>query len=331
MITSDLELVQVTKRYGSTVAVDAIDLKIDAGTYCCLVGPSGCGKTSTLRMIAGHEAVSSGDLIIGTTNVTELPPAKRGTAMMFQSYALFPHLSCADNVAFSLKMKGVGKAERRAKAIELLQLVAMEQYAERLPAQLSGGQQQRIALARALITEPQVLLLDEPLSALDPFLRIRMRSELRQLQERLGIVFVHVTHGQDEAMALADLVVVMNAGRIEQKGSPREVFNAPRTEFVARFIGGHNVIPMDQGTVAVRADRMALSRGNGATNARLRATVRAVEYRGTHVEVSLESSGASDLSALLTDAVYDADPLRPGDAVSVNWADNEIHHLSPLH
>ena len=330
MLTSDLELIKVTKRYGSTIAVDAIDLKIEAGTYCCLVGPSGCGKTSTLRMIAGHEAVSSGDLIIGATNVTDLPPAKRGTAMMFQSYALFPHLSCIDNVAFSLKMKGVGKVERRAKAIELLRLVAMEQYAERLPAQLSGGQQQRIALARALITEPQVLLLDEPLSALDPFLRIRMRSELRQLQERLGIVFVHVTHGQDEAMALADLVVVMNAGRIEQKGPAREIFNAPRTEFVARFIGGHNVIHTEHGMVAVRADRMALSRGNGATNARLRAVVRAVEYRGTHVEVALDSTAATDLTALLTDATYDADPLSPGDAVSVNWADSEIHRLSPL-
>jgi len=330
MLTSDLELIKVTKRYGSTIAVDAIDLKIEAGTYCCLVGPSGCGKTSTLRMIAGHEAVSSGDLIIGATNVTDLPPAKRGTAMMFQSYALFPHLSCIDNVAFSLKMKGVGKVERRAKAIELLRLVAMEQYAERLPAQLSGGQQQRIALARALITEPQVLLLDEPLSALDPFLRIRMRSELRQLQERLGIVFVHVTHGQDEAMALADLVVVMNAGRIEQKGPAREIFNAPRTEFVARFIGGHNVIHTDHGMVAVRADRMALSRGNGATNARLRAVVRAVEYRGTHVEVALDSTAATDLTALLTDATYDADPLSPGDAVTVNWADSEIHRLSPL-
>jgi len=330
MLTSDLELIKVTKRYGSTIAVDAIDLKIEAGTYCCLVGPSGCGKTSTLRMIAGHEAVSSGDLIIGATNVTDLPPAKRGTAMMFQSYALFPHLSCIDNVAFSLKMKGVGKVERRAKAIELLRLVAMEQYAERLPAQLSGGQQQRIALARALITEPQVLLLDEPLSALDPFLRIRMRSELRQLQERLGIVFVHVTHGQDEAMALADLVVVMNAGRIEQKGPAREIFNAPRTEFVARFIGGHNVIHTEHGMVAVRADRMALSRGNGATNARLRAVVRAVEYRGTHVEVALDSTAATDLTALLTDATYDADPLSPGDAVTVNWADSEIHRLSPL-
>src|SRR5882724_8439358 len=219
MPQANLELIQITKRYGATTAVDAIDLRVAAGEYCCLVGPSGCGKTSTLRMIAGHEAVSSGDLIIGATNVTLLPPAKRGTAMMFQSYALFPHLSCVDNVAFLLKMKGIGKAERRAKAIELLHLVAMEQYAERLPSQLSGGQQQRIALARALITEPQVLLLDEPLSALDPFLRIRMRTELRRLQEQLGIVFVHVTHGQDEAMALADLVVVMNAGRIEQKGS----------------------------------------------------------------------------------------------------------------
>ncbi len=330
MTTSDLELVHVTKRYGSAVAVDAIDLRIEAGTYCCLVGPSGCGKTSTLRMIAGHEPVTSGDLIIGATNVTLLPPARRGTAMMFQSYALFPHLSCVDNVAFSLKMKGVGKAERRAKAIELLRRVAMEQYAERLPAQLSGGQQQRIALARALITEPQVLLLDEPLSALDPFLRIRMRTELRRLQEQLGIVFVHVTHGQDEAMALADLVVVMNAGRIEQKGSPREVFNAPATEFVARFIGGHNVIPTDHGNVAVRADRMSLSRGNGATNARLRAIVRAVEYRGTHVEVALDSDAAPDLAALLTDAAYDADPFGPGDAVSVNWAESQVHRLSPV-
>ena len=150
---SALELVKVTKRYGTTTAVDAIDLRVPAGSYCCLLGPSGCGKTSTLRMIAGHEAVSEGDIILGPANVTDLPPARRGTAMMFQSYALFPHLSCVDNVAFSLKMKGVDKAVRRAKAMELLELVAMTPYAERLPAQLSGGQQQRVALARALITE----------------------------------------------------------------------------------------------------------------------------------------------------------------------------------
>ena len=238
-----LELIEITKRYGAVVAVDAINLRIHAGTYCCLLGPSGCGKTSTLRMIAGHEAVSAGAIVIRGREITDLPPARRGTAMMFQSYALFPHLTALDNVAFALKMRGVERvAERRARAAEVLERVAMGDYADRRPAELSGGQQQRVALARALITEPKMLLLDEPLSALDPFLRVRMRAELKRLQRELGITFIHVTHSQEEAMALADLVVVMNEGRIEQQGSPREVFNRPRTEFVARFIGGHNVV-----------------------------------------------------------------------------------------
>ena len=241
-VPAPLELAAVTKRYGATLAVDSIDLKIPAGTYCCLLGPSGCGKTSTLRMIAGHEIASDGDIILGTANITALPPAARGTAMMFQSYALFPHLSVLDNVAFALRMRGTGKAARHAKARALLDLVDMTRFADRLPAQLSGGQQQRVALARALITEPQILLLDEPLSALDPFLRVRMRAELKRLQRELGITFIHVTHGQEEAMALADLVVLMNGGRIEQQGSPRDIFNAPRTEFTARFMGGHNII-----------------------------------------------------------------------------------------
>src|SRR5436305_6688703 len=157
----DIELVHLTKRYGSALAVDAIDLKIEAGSYCCLLGPSGCGKTSTLRMIAGHETASAGDIVFRPANITDLPPARRGTAMMFQSYALFPHLSCIDNVAFSLKMKGEDKVTRRKKAMEFLELVAMTPYAERVPAQLSGGQQQRVALARALVTNPQILLLDE--------------------------------------------------------------------------------------------------------------------------------------------------------------------------
>jgi putative spermidine/putrescine transport system ATP-binding protein len=234
----DVELVAVTKRFGDTVAVDGISLRIPHASYCCLLGPSGCGKTTTLRMIAGHEAITDGDILIDGRNVSELPPVKRGTAMMFQSYALFPHLNCLDNVAFSLKMRRVGKAERHRTAREFLALVHMEQFAERLPSQLSGGQQQRVALARALITRPRVLLLDEPLSALDPFLRTLVREELKRLQRELGITFVHVTHSQDEAMAMADLMVVMEDGVIRQAGPPRDVFERPASAFIARFIGG---------------------------------------------------------------------------------------------
>ncbi len=330
MEPADLELIHLTKRYGAATAVDSIDLRVPAGAYCCLLGPSGCGKTSTLRMIAGHESATEGDILIGAANVTDLPPAKRGTAMMFQSYALFPHLSCLDNVAFSLKMRGVDKTTRRAKAMEFLRLVAMEPYAARVPAQLSGGQQQRVALARALITDPQILLLDEPLSALDPFLRVRMRAELRRLQKQLGIPFVHVTHGQDEALALADLVVVMNKGRIEQAGSPREVFEKPATEFVARFLGGHNVIATPAGPIAVRADRLTL-RANGASanQTRMNATIRGIEYQGTHYQVALDNGDNADLTATVSDAAFAAAPLSIGDNVAVQWADEDIHALSP--
>jgi putative spermidine/putrescine transport system ATP-binding protein len=322
---ADLELVHLTKRYGATTAVDSIDLRVPAGAYCCLLGPSGCGKTSTLRMIAGHESATEGDILIGATNVTELPPAKRGTAMMFQSYALFPHLSCVDNVAFSLKMKGEDKATRRKKAMEFLELVAMTPYAERVPAQLSGGQQQRVALARALVTNPQILLLDEPLSALDPFLRVRMRAELRRFQRQLNIPFIHVT------LALADLVVVMNKGRIEQTATPRELFEKPATEFIARFLGGHNVIETPTGPVAVRADRITLRRGVGssANDARFTAAVRAIEYQGAHYQVSLDRPGTSELMAVVSDEQFAGEPLNIGDNVSVLWADKDIHALAP--
>src|SRR5215467_2154375 len=238
----EVELVHCTKYFGETAAVDHINLKIPAGTYCCLLGPSGCGKTTILRMIAGHETPTSGEVKIDGENVVGLPPVRRGTAMMFQDYALFPHLSCLDNVAFSLKISGVAKAERRERARRVLARVQMAQFADRVPAQLSGGQQQRVALARALITNPRVLLLDEPLSALDEYLRLRMRGELRRVQKELGITFIHVTHTQLEAIAVADTVVVMAQGRIEQAASARDIYVAPRNAYVARFIGGHNVL-----------------------------------------------------------------------------------------
>ena len=322
----DVELVSVTKRYDRTLAVDAVSLRIPRASYCCLLGPSGCGKTSTLRMIAGHETVTDGDILIRDRNITDLPTAKRGTAMMFQSYALFPHLNCLDNVAFSLKMRGVGKTARHARAREFLELVEMAEFAMRLPGQLSGGQQQRIALARSLITEPQVLLLDEPLSALDPFLRVRMREELKRLQRELGITFIHVTHSQDEAMALADLMVVMDLGQIRQTGTPRQIFEAPADAFIARFIGGHNVLPTPHGLVAVRADRCRIGQaGNGAY---FSGRVVAVEYQGPVVRVALEAQTGEQAAALLPDNLFFAAPVQPGDPATLVWSEADAHPVA---
>ncbi|MWB76602.1 ATP-binding cassette domain-containing protein [Pseudooceanicola sp. 216_PA32_1] len=317
---ADLELVHLTKRYGTALAVNDINHVFTNGTYVCLLGPSGCGKSSTLRMIAGHESVSEGQIVLDGHDISYLPPAKRGTAMMFQSYALFPHLSVRDNVAFSLKMKGEDKATRHRKADEMLELVDMGHLSARLPAQLSGGQQQRVALARALVTNPRVLLLDEPLSALDPFLRIRVRAELKRLQRELGITFIHVTHGQDEALALADEMVVMNNAVIEQAGPAREVFTAPRTEFVARFMGGHNIITLGDASYALRADEVRLAPQGHA------ATVRTVEYQGNHVAVT-SAMGEAEVLALIPDHDFFKDPKNPGDAVSLAWDEGRLHRL----
>ncbi|HYZ32515.1 MAG TPA: ABC transporter ATP-binding protein [Crenalkalicoccus sp.] len=315
----------MTKRFGATVAVEALDLRIPAGTYCCLLGPSGCGKTTTLRMLAGHELPSEGDILLDNANVTELPPARRGTAMMFQSYALFPHLSCLDNVAFSLRMRGVPRSERHARAQEMLRLVELDGLADRLPAQLSGGQQQRVALARALVTDPAVLLLDEPLSALDPFLRGRVRAELKRFQRELGISFVHVTHSQDEALALADFVVLMRAGRIEQQGTPFELFDRPRTAFAARFMGGHNVIASPGGgLIAVRSDRTRLAPPDAPG---LPATLRGLEYTGTGYLATLADARGAELSAVLDAPVLEGRALQPGEAVTLAWDESDIRPL----
>ena len=323
-VKNDLELVSLTKRYGSTIAVDAINHKFKPSSYTCLLGPSGCGKSSTLRMIAGHEVVSGGSVVLAGRDISALPPAKRGTAMMFQNYALFPHLNVLDNVAFSLKMKGVETGERHKKAGEMLELVDLTAMSDRLPAQLSGGQQQRVALARALITRPQVLLLDEPLSALDPFLRIRMRAELRKLQKELGISFLHVTHGQDEALALADEIVVMNNAVIEQAGPARDVFNAPKTKFVAQFMGGHNVIALPEGPVAVRTDAVSTT---SKEKGRVEASVIAVEYQGTHVSILTKIAGDQEITAVIPDAAFFAAPHNPGDQIGLIWDQANQHQL----
>ncbi len=319
---SAIELVALTKRFGSTAAaVDAIDLRIPAGSYCCMLGPSGCGKTTTLRLIAGHEQATSGDILIGGVNVTDRPPAQRGTATVFQNYALFPHLTCVDNVAFGLKVRGIPREQRRTTARAMLDRVEMSTYADRLPAQLSGGQQQRVALARALVLEPKVLLLDEPLSALDPFLRLRVRAELKSLQRQLGIVFVHVTHSQEEAMALADLVVVMQAGQIRQSGTPRDVFERPADGFVARFIGGHNVLTENGQPFAVRADRCRIL-PTGPDR------IAAVEYQGSIVRVALTMADGAEAIALIPDDEFDPAAIRLGDPASLTWQRKDAHALT---
>ena len=357
-----IELVAVTKRFGDTVAVKNIDLKIPGGAYCCLLGPSGCGKTTILRMIAGHESPTDGKVLIDGEDVVGLPPVRRGTAMMFQSYALFPHLSCADNVAFNLKVRGVGRDERRQRALEMLDRVHMKAFADRLPAQLSGGQQQRIALARALITNPRVLLLDEPLSALDEFLRLQMRGELRRIQDEFGITFIHVTHTQMEAIALADMVVVMDQGQIEQAASAREVYDNPRTGYVARFMGGQNVLsgtvvsqennmvtiksgakqvkvpapatPPATGApfeVSVRRDHVRLIRAASPSDAAgvnaVAGRVSAIEYQGTWLKITIEEACSEEFVANVPDHVFFADPLKVGDAVLAQWDAKEVHYL----
>ncbi|MGY2049741.1 ABC transporter ATP-binding protein [Methylobacterium sp. JK268] len=245
-----LRLVEISKSFGALQALKPLSLTIGGGEMLALLGPSGCGKTTTLRIIAGFEAPDTGQVLIGGEDVTDLPPNRRGLGMVFQNYSLFPHMSVAENVAYGLKMRGVKASERRAQVRRMLDLVRLGQYEDRQIHQLSGGQQQRVALARSLVTNPSVLLLDEPLGALDKNLRERMQFELREIQRRLGITSIIVTHDQEEALTMSDRVAVMAEGRIVQVGPPTEVYDRPRTRFVSEFLGTANIFA---GTVADRA------------------------------------------------------------------------------
>ena len=361
-------LAGLSKRYADgTTAVDRIDLQIEPGTYCCLLGPSGCGKTTMLRMIAGHETLSEGAILIDGHNVTGRSPRERGTAMMFQNYALFPHLSVRDNVAFALRVRGIAKKARLLEADRVIEQVQLTALADRLPGQLSGGQQQRVALARAIVMRPTVLLLDEPLSALDEFLRLQMRGELRAMQRALGITFVHVTHTQLEAIAVADQVVVMDKGRIAQSAPPREIYAQPRTEYVAAFIGGQNVLHGQVTTVtesmvalegaqgahyllprgdaalavgatvsfAVRRDRMRVT-GDAdpialAPNT-LRGRVRELEYQGIYMKVSLltDVPAAPGCVVYVEENTFFKDPVAVGQRVRCHWPADEAHGLAAM-
>ena len=244
---TDLRLIDVIREYDRGVRVGPVSFAIAQGSFVSLLGPSGCGKTTILRCIAGFERVDQGRILIGSEDISRKPPHRRGVGLVFQSYALFPHLSVFDNVAFGLRLRRLAAAETSRRVHEALDLVGLREVERRLPSELSGGQQQRVAIARSVVLQPAIMLLDEPLSNLDFKLRVQMRTELRSLQQRLGMTFVYVTHDQTEALALSDHILVLSNGRIEQEGTPKQIYGKPRTKFVADFIGASNLL---QATVA---------------------------------------------------------------------------------
>ena len=340
--TADVRIERVTKRFDGVVAVDDISLEIPAGSFFAMLGPSGCGKTTTLRMIGGFEQPSDGVIYLGETDVTGLPPYRRDVNTVFQSYALFPHLTLFENVAFGLRRKGVRGDELRTRTLAMLELVGLAGYDRRRPRQLSGGQQQRVALARALVNRPRVLLLDEPLGALDLKLRRQMQLELKRIQGELGITFVHVTHDQEEAMSMADTIAIMNGGHIEQLGSPVELYESPATAFVAGFLGASNLlrgtvcgpdaVRLVDGTVlrvgpaalAGRTGRVAvgvrpekLRLGDDGVNV-LRGTVTETSYVGVSTQYLVDTPAAL-LVLYMQNAAPGTGTLAPGASVALTF------------
>ena len=320
----DVVLDAVTKRFGSTLALDAIELEVQRGEFVSLLGPSGCGKTTTLRLIAGFEQPDAGRIRIGDEDVEGRPPYRRDVNTVFQSYALFPHLRVLDNVAYVLRHRGLAKPEREQRAREMLEVVRLTGVERRKPSELSGGQQQRVALARALVMNPKVLLLDEPLGALDLSVRKQLQIELKRIQSEVGVTFIYVTHDQDEALAMSDRVAVMNEGRIEQIGTPSEIYDEPASEFVAAFIGDTNLIRRNGSTFAVRAERMQVARKRVGEGTWLDAEVVTTMVVGAAVQCVVQTADAQNLliRQQRMGGRAEAESLREGERVVVGWSED---------
>jgi len=317
----------VTQVFGDFTAVDGIDMAIPAGKLTTLLGPSGCGKTTSLRMLAGYTRPTAGRILIDGVDVTRTAPEKRGLGMVFQSYALFPHMTVADNVAYGLKLRRTPRAERDARVAEALELVGLAHLAGRKPKALSGGQQQRVALARAIAIRPKLLLLDEPLSNLDARLRVQMRSEIRRIQAETGLTVVLVTHDQDEALEMSDEMILMRAGKIMQQGAPAEVFGSPKNRFVADFLGYENFVRTAGGLVTVRPEHVEIVPGtvSPAGGLALPAIVTDVAYRGVDQIITVVSRDDGGEVTLMSDVRADAAPrVAVGDDVVVTAPESRL-------
>ncbi|WP_433996955.1 ABC transporter ATP-binding protein [Agromyces mangrovi Wang et al. 2018] len=336
--TPAIRLRALTKEFGALTAVDGVDLDIQPGEFFSMLGPSGSGKTTVLRLIAGFDRPTSGTIELFGTDVTERAPFDRDVNTVFQDYALFPHMSVLDNVAYGLRVRGVGRRERLARAREALASVRLADFAERRPAQLSGGQRQRVALARATVVQPKVLLLDEPLGALDLKLREQMQVELKQIQRELGITFIFVTHDQDEALTLSDRIAVFNAGRIEQLGTPAELYERPASRFVADFVGTSNLFDAAlssallgrDGEHSVRPEKVQIARGDATPSGEHRAegTITELIYTGSATRIVIDLDAGGRITVLEQNDQHRGDADARGDRVVAAWRDADVVALA---
>jgi ABC-type Fe3+/spermidine/putrescine transport system ATPase subunit len=319
----------VTKRFGTATAVDNVDLVIERGELFALLGSSGCGKTTLLRLLAGFETPDAGRLLIDGQDMTGVPPHRRPINMMFQSYALFPHMNVAQNVGYGLRREGVPKPETATRVAQALEQVRLSDYAARRPAQLSGGQRQRVALARALVKRPKLLLLDEPLAALDRKLREGTRFELVRLQEELGLTFIMVTHDQEEAMSMASRLAVMDLGRVVQVGTPHEVYERPRSRFVADFIGIANILPLEDGRrwLALRPEKIALCAARPDTAHAVAGKIVDAAYEGDRSLYRVATDDGQVLMVSTANTARNAAAFRRGHSVWLGWAADAGHEL----
>lgn len=318
-----LELKGIKKAFGGVPVLNGIDLKVEPGEFITLLGSSGCGKTTTLRIISGLEVPDSGTVLLEGADVTNTEPDKRGVHTVFQNYALFPHMTVEANIGYSLRIRGVKKPEIKSRVREMLELVQLEGFGSRMPGELSGGQRQRVAIARSVIDSPKVLLLDEPLGALDLQLRRMMQTELKRLQKKLGITFIYITHDQEEALNMSDRIAVMRDGLFEQLGTPNEIYDRPKTAFVARFVGSANILTLGGKYLAVRSEALELQRGEPGY---LTGVIREKTFAGGMLRITVDTKECGELVA----SRHGIDsPLMPGDTVGLTWADGAAVEVEP--